>query len=531
MIIDKIGKFINVKDELFSVAKSGLYIDKTGLLSFLNSCIHTLDCYACVCRPRRFGKTLAASMLSTYYMHGEDSKELFEGLKISRDDTFEKHMNKYNVISINMSHVLSDNNNSISRMLKDLEESLIAEIKEKFNYSFSAASTRAGDLLNEVYIRERVGFVIIIDEWDCVIRDVKNDAEGHKAYYNFLRNLLKNRNYVYLAYMTGILPIKVYGGSALNMFTEFSMVDPKGLSEFVGFTESEVIDLCQARNGNFTEAKKWYDGYRMDSFHVYSPYSVITALRFDSYASHWTETETYETLEDYINLNFDNLKETIVKMYSEQGGAKKINVTKFQKDLASFKSADSVLTLLVHLGYLGFNKYKSEVFIPNFEVMEQFRNTFESTVWEGYVELYRNSRRLLEDTWGRNSSAVAKAIERAHEILINKENYNSEQALSYVVTWSYIHARTFYHELKELQSGKGYIDILFLPKHEHSSKLPILIELKWNSSAKSAIEQIEAKDYTVGVEELMGLNILLVGINYSSTTKKHTCSIKEFEIK
>jgi hypothetical protein len=364
-----------------------------------------------------------------------------------------------------------------------------------------------------------------------VIRDSK-DYKGHEIYLDFLNVLLKDQGYVGLAYMTGILPIKKYKTeSVLNMFIEYSMINPRGLASYVGFTEDEVSNACHVHGSDFEAMKTWYDGYRFGDMHIYSPMSVSNALKFKSIENYWTNTGTYESLKSYICMDFDGMKETVVQLLESPGYSKKIDPAGFQNDVHTFSSADDIFTLLVHLGYLGFDMSNSEVFIPNKEVQDVFKQSINDPVWAGLIEIHSISKELLEDTWNMNSAKVAEAIEKVHQKIVSIEKYNSEEALSYVISWAYIHANAYYTKLMELESGKGYLDILFTPKPQYASKLPLLIELKWNKSGKSAIAQIENKDYADKVKELAGCDILLIGINYSERTKKHTCKIKKLVLK
>jgi hypothetical protein len=440
-------------------------------------------------------------------------------------------MNKYNVIFVDVAEFLSESPD-VKGMVEGLKAALIKELRQAHaDCPEIAEASTIMEMLREIYNLTDVNFVFVFDEWDCALRLAKNDTAGHKAYFEFLRSLLKDKSYVALAYMTGILPIKKYGTqSALNMFNEYSMADPKALARHAGFTEQEVRKACLEHGLSFELMKKWYDGYEFEGVHIYSPLSVASAIEEKTFASYWTATETYESLKAYISMNFDNLKETIVRLLGDLDSSAPVDTTLFQNDVSTFSSADDVLTLLVHLGYLGFRREKSEVFIPNKEVEEEFRKTLKDLSWNGLVEIGVLSKKLLEDTWSMNASAVAAAMQKAHQRINDLKTYNSEQALSNTVKWSYIYASHYYTVLTELQSGDGYIDLLYLPKPEHKQKPALLIELKWNRSAKGALNQIAAKNYPEKVKELAGDNILLIGINYDKKSKTHQCEIKKLQI-
>lgn len=326
--------------------------------------------------------------------------------------------------------------------------------------------------------------------------------------------------------MTGILPIKKYGThSALNMFDEFSMTNPKQLAEFVGFTESEVKELCYRYRMDFGETKRWYDGYCFENAdHIYSPRSVVSAMLSRSYDNYWNQTETFEALREYIAMNYDGLKDTVIELLA--GRCQKIDISSFSNDMATFSSADDVLTLLIHLGYLGYDFTAQEVFIPNSEIASVFVTAIKNVGWQEVINAVKKSESLLKNTWDKNAEAVARGIEEAHfETSILK--YNDENSLACVISLAFYSARAYYTEIRELPTGQGFADIVYLPRKNHQDKPAMIVELKWNKSAEGAIEQIKKQKYGKALEEYKG-NMLLVGINYSKATKEHQCVIEDF---
>lgn len=378
----------------------------------------------------------------------------------------------------------------------------------------------------DVFTAAKIPFVFIIDEWDCIFREYKTDTESQKLYLDFLRSVLKDQPYAALAYMTGILPIKKYGThSALNMFDEFSMTNPGPLASFVGFTEDEVKALCITYNMDFEEVKRLYDGYCFEgTTHIYNPRSVVSAMLTRSYDNFWNKTETFEALRDYIVLNYRGLRDTVTELLA--GTRKKINTTAFTNDMTTFSSADDVLTLLIHLGYLGYDFKKKEVFIPNSEIASEFCNAVESARWENVTDAIKKSDALLAATINRDVSAVAAGLEAAH-METSLLTYNDENALSCTIALAYYCAREYYMPFREFPSGKGFADIVYIPRKNHPDKPALVIELKWDKSAQGAIQQIKNRCY---VESLKGYhgNLLLVGINYDQKTKKHQCLIEPY---
>ena len=516
------GIYLNPDNTDFQEAiNSKIYIDKTGLIAHTNSIIRTEQKYICVSRPRRFGKSMAANMLTAYYSRGCDSAEMFAPYQIAKADSFQKHLNRYNVIRINMANFMSRGTN-MQQILIYLCKRLLHEIKKE-NAEVDCFDWKdLFSVLDEVFAAKKIPFVFIIDEWDCVFREKKDDTEAQKLYLDFLRDLLKNKSYAALAYMTGILPIKKYGKhSALNMFTEISMTDATPIAEFTGFTDDEVRDKCAEYHVSYEKTKQWYDGYHVNGLSIYNPKSVVESILRRNFGNYWTSTETYEALKDFIVLNFDGLKQKISRMIA--GEVIEINTTKFQNDMTSFSSADDVLTLLVHLGYLSFEFDTSTVRIPNSEVQQEFINSIEDGGWEFLVDSIKASEQLLEATLAEDSETVAKMIEKSHTENASILKYNDENALACVLSIAYYSARKKYIMHRELATGKGFADIVFIPRKNVDSPA-LLVELKHNQSADTAIAQIKAKQYTEKIAEYTG-EIILVGINYDEN-KEHTCIIE-----
>ena len=373
---------------------SEIYVDKTNLLSYTNKVLRTEQKYICVSRPRRFGKSMAANMLTAYYSRGCNSRKMFSSYKIAKADSFEKHLNKYNVIHINMVDFLSEANN-IEEMIEEIQKAVLFELTNEFSDVRFYDNKKLARSLKDIFAKHSVPFIFVIDEWDCIFREHKNDTESQTKYLDFLRNLLKNQSYVALAYMTGILPIKKYGKhSAINGFYEYSMTDAKPISEFTGFTESEVKSLCDQYDKPFEQMKRWYDGYCLDDISIYNPKSVVESILRNNFGNYWTKTETYEALKVYIQINFDGLQDKVIKLIA--GEKVKINPDKFQNDMTTFNSVDDVLTLLVHLGYLTYND--NMAWIPNSEVAQQFINSIEDGGWEEVMRSIKVSDELLKAT-------------------------------------------------------------------------------------------------------------------------------------
>lgn len=374
------GIYLNPGNRSFQMSlNSKIYVDKSNLIAYTNSVINTEQRFVCVSRPRRFGKSVTAAMLSAYYGQSADSA-LFEHLAVATNDSYKEHLNQYNVIFLNIQQFLS-RTHDITAMQSLISDYLLRELTHTYtDINFFNDSDLTGCLL-DIFAETNIPFVFIIDEWDCIFREYKNDTHSQRLYLDFIRNLLKDQPYVALAYMTGILPIKKYGThSALNMFDEFSMTNPGPLASFVGFTDQEVKKLCNDHQMDYEEMRRTYDGYCFEgTTHVYSPRSVVSAILTHSYDNFWNKTETFAALRDYIILNFKGLRDIVTELLA--GARKKINTTTFTNDMTTFSSADDVLTLLIHLGYLGYDFKTKEVFIPNSEIFSEFCNAVESAGW------------------------------------------------------------------------------------------------------------------------------------------------------
>ena len=529
------GSYLNPGSASFrNSLRSKIYVDKSELIARTNELICTEQRYVCVSRPRRFGKSMAANMLASYYEKEENSDDLFGGLRISRAITYRDHLNQYDVIKINMQEFLSVTN-SVDEMLGRLKRYLLFDLLDAYGNLHFRDSEDLIQVMKDIFAKTKCPFVILIDEWDCLFREYKQNKEAQKKYLDFLRAWLKDKDYVALAYMTGILPIKKYGShSALNMFTEYSMTNPREMAEYFGFTEVEVKKLCERFHRNFEETRAWYDGYELVTvdgeekicYSMYSPKSVVDVMLSGVFDNYWNQTETYEALKSYIKLNFDGLKDAIIRMLA--GERVQVNIGTFSNDMTSFQGKDDVLTLLIHLGYLSYHWPDKTVIIPNKEVSQEYINAISTMDWAEVTRSVEDSKMLLEALWNMDEKAVAAGIDKAHrEISILQ--YNNENALSCTINLAFYFAREYYTIIRELPTGKGFEDICFVPRKLHADKPAAVIELKWDKDAEGAIAQIKEKRYAEALKEYHG-NLLLAGINYDRKTKKYSCVIEKYEM-
>ena len=520
------GTYLNPGSKGFQESlNSDIYVDKTGLIEKTNAKINTLQKYLCISRPRRFGKSMAANMLAAYYDRETDSRHLFKHFQVSRITSYEEHRNQYDVIRVNIQEFLSVSH-EIDEMLKLLQERLILELKRK--YPEYVTQNNLMFAMQDVYAFTQHPFIILIDEWDCLFREYQHDQNAQKKYLDFLRSWLKDKEYVALAYMTGILPIKKYGShSALNMFTEYSMTDPGDLAEYFGFTEDEVKALCETYKKDFTEVKRWYDGYQLGKYHVYNPNAVVNLMADGNFQSYWSGTASYDSIVPLINMDFDGLKTAIIEMVS--GASVEVDVGSFQNDVENIVNKDDVLTYLIHMGYLAYSSVNRMAFVPNEEIRQELIRATKRKEWNEMLKFQQESEDLLDATLDMDGEIVAAQIEKIHEEYVSAIQYNNENSLSSVLALAYLSAMQYYFKpVREFPTGRGFADFVFIPKTEYRNDYPALVvELKWNKSAVSALQQIKDKKYPDSIQKYAG-NILLVGINYSKKEKKHECMIEEY---
>lgn len=524
------GRFLNPDNSAFQVAlNSEIYVDKTGLLEYTNRVLDTNQALICNSRPRRFGKSITANMLTAYYSKGCDSEQMFADRNIGNSKCFRQHLNQYDVIHFDVQWCLSPAK-SVNTVVSYIETNIIQELESAFPDIDLQSAESLAEALSCINSTTGRKFIIIIDEWDVLIRDEAANISIQEEYINFLRGLFKGTEptkFLHLAYLTGILPIKkLKTQSALNNFDEFTMLNASILAPYVGFTKEEVRALCKKYNRDFEETVHWYDGYLLSECHVYNPKAVVSALIRGDFQSYWSQTGTYESILPLINMDFDGLKTAVLEMIA--GEAVKVKTISYQNDMVTFKNKDDVITLLIHLGYFAYDEKNKTAFVPNEEIRSELIDAVEDTQWNGFEELRYQSDELLRATLDRDCAAVAETIEEIHSGYASAIAYNNENSLSSVLSIAYLGAMRYYFKpIRELPTGRGFADLVFLPKREYPDIPALIVELKWNQSAETAIQQIREKKYVASVENYTG-DILFVGINYSKKNKEHTCMIEKF---
>ncbi len=520
------GTFINQGNAGFRRIRNSEYVDKSGLIAVVNKTLFTEQSYSCVTRCRRFGKSMAAKMLCAYYDHSVDSRALFADLEIAGDPSFEKHLNKYPVIYLDMTSFVTRFHDD------DIVEILDSELKADVLEAYPDVKVKETDDLMGCLIRimEATGeqFVFIIDEWDAICREFKPGTSAMDRYVNWLRRMFKEVNAARVfvgVYMTGILPVKKYKTeSALNNFIEYSMVEPRKMAKFFGFTKDEVRVLAEKHGVDFDELVKWYDGYQIgDEQSMFNPNSVMQAIDTGRCRSFWASTGAFDAVANYIHMNYEGLKDDIIKMLA--GGRSPVDPTGFQNDMSVIRSIDDVKTVLIHLGYLSYIWKEDECYIPNREVAGEMVNAVRTTGWQPVINALNQSKQLLLSTLEGDCEAVARGIDAAHDENTSILSYNNENSLACVLSIAYYYARNDYVIHRELASGKGFADLVLIPR-KNVEYPAIILELKYNRDADSAIQQIKRKHYPAKVAVYSG-DLLLVGINYDKNTKTHVCRMEK----
>ena len=472
------GIFLNPGAAMLRQARnSKVYVDKSGMLRYLNSVLNSEQKYVCVSRPRRFGKTMAANMVCAYYDRTADSAAEFAGLEIAGDPGFDVHRNSFDVLHLNMQQFLSATHDA-GKLVDMLYRVVSRELARAYPGLDIATDMGLPMAMADCYAQTGRQFVVVIDEWDCLMREKQGHPDEQMTYLDFLRAWLKDQPAVALCYMTGILPIKKYGShSALNMFNEFSMLGAEELAPYVGFTEDEVAGLCARFDANLTDCRAWYDGYRVagvrgGEVETFCPRSVVRSVETGNFRSYWNETETFEALKRYIDLDLDGLHEKVVRLVA--GGRVTVNTETYVNDMTTLNTSDDVLALLVHLGYLTYDAASREVYVPNREVMGAFASSMSLGGWDEVSRSIAESERLLDALVAGDAGAVVAGVERAHE--------------------------------------------------DASS---VVIELKYGAIAGEALAQIRERGYDRALDGLVASgDVVLCGIAYDPRAKAHSCVIE-----
>ncbi len=523
-------RFLNKNNEKFArFSKTKYFVDKTV---FLNKLLEKDDNEKFICnsRPRRFGKSVTADMLVAYFSKGAESKELFAPLKCIKDHAFLQNMNQYNTIFVDMQAQFTTAQKKKIPPNQYLEKNIVKELHIEYP-SFISSEETLEESLSTIYYETGSQFVIIFDEWDYPIRELEEDSPDRAIYIDFLRGLFKNsdaKDYIRLAYLTGILPIiRAKGQSAVNNFHEYTMVKAKDFAPYIGFTEGETRSLCEKYQVDFQKVKEWYNGYSLNGTAIYNPLSVVEAVANNDFDQHWTETGTYSDIRELINMNMDGVLDSILLMLS--GEKIPLNTHGCKNDMHTFANKDQVITTLVHLGYIAYDSQTQEAYIPNKEVQKVFEDYAAYGYPDRFTKFAGYAQEVLISIEHEDAERVAEILQIMHNEFVSSIRYHDENSLCCVIMIAMLASLKTYHKaVREFPCGKGFADLVYLPLRKDTNKPAILMELKWNKSAKTAITQIKERQYPKSLEDYAG-EILLVGIDYQKETKEHTCIIERYQ--
>lgn len=526
-----------------SESLSPYFVDKTLMLRELFPYVSAGNRHICITRPRRFGKTIMANMISSFFQKASDSSDVFDSLAISQVDDYRRYKNQYNVIRIDFSK-MPRNCDLYTQYIERIEALLIEDVKDAFPQVKINEADAVGDILESVFVQCGEKFIFVMDEWDFIFhRDFINEIDKEK-YVAFLSNLLKDRPYVVLSYMTGILPIAKYSsGSELNMFAEFTMVNSPMFGEYFGFTDDEVDDLyrryiveCDRQHKEKSVTRKglrdWYNGYYTKSGErVYNPRSVVFALQFNNLANYWTSSGPYDEIYYYIRNNISDVRDDLALMISGESVTAKIQ--EYAATSMNLSTRDEIYSAMVVYGFLSY--LNGKVCIPNRELMEKFDELLVKNESLGYVyRLAKESEKMLKATLAGDTLTMERILEFAHNTEVPLLSYNHETELSAIVNLVYLAARDSYRVEREDKAGTGYVDFIFYPYDTTADC--IILELKVDHTPDEAIAQIIDKKYALKfVPKLAGQKIytgriLAVGIGYWKDSKEHSCKVEELNV-
>lgn len=533
------GMFLNSRSpygEYSSIAGTRYFVDKSAMIDeILEMVMGEGQKYFCITRPRRFGKSIMANMIGSFFGRAVDGKDVFDRLDVAKGEYYQEHLNNHDVIYIDFSR-LPENCTSYDAYINRISNGIKRDLVQEYPTLDLDIGRPIWDNLQIIYEHEHIRFIFVMDEWDAIFHKSFVSEEGKKSYLEFLRDLLKGQGYVEFAYMTGVLPIAKYSsGSELNMFIEYDMATREKFSEYFGFLDSEVdqlFDIYQrhAKNAKITRSDlaEWYDGYHTASgARMYNPRSVVGALTNNQISNYWTSSGPYDEIFYYIRNNIEDVRDDLALMVS--GERIEIELQGYAATDTELSTKNQIYSAMVVYGLLTYED--GAVFIPNRELMDKYDELLLTNDSLGYIyNLAKESGRMMKATLAGDTETMCKILKYAHDTESPIFSYNSEIELSAVVNLVYLAARDKYRVEREDKAGEGFVDFIFYPERKGADAL--ILELKIDSAPEEAIRQIKDKDYALRFKGKIGETpkytgrILAVGISYDRKTKEHSCKVE-----
>lgn len=536
------GMFLNsrIPFESYRLVKRDTYfIDKTALIDELIPFLEVEKRFVCITRPRRFGKSVMASMIGAFFGKAVDAGILFDTLKIASAEGYRKHLNQHCVVYIDFSRMPQDCD-TYAAYIGRISDGIKRDLTEEYPDIDFSSGRDLWDMFQNIFDQTGQNFIFVMDEWDAIFHKDFILEKDRRSYLEFLRNLLKGQTYVELAYMTGILPIAKYsGGSELNMFVEYDMATRVKFGEYFGFLDAEVDQLYETYirktpNPRITreELDLWYDGYHTATGdRMYNPRSVVCALADNQISNYWTGSGPYDEIFYYIRNNIEDVRDDLAIMVS--GESIEIKLQGYAATDMELYTKDQIYSAMVVYGLLTYED--GAVSVPNKELMDKFDELLLTNHNLGYIySLAKESEKMLKATLAGDTGTMCKILKFAHDTESPIFSYNSEIELSAVVNLVYLAARDKYRIEREDKAGEGYVDFIFYPERKSADAL--ILELKIDSMPEVAIQQIKDKNYALRFVGKIGETpkytgrILAVGISYDRKTKEHFCKIEVLEL-
>ena len=526
------GRYVNPDNEYFrTLIQSGRYVDKTALVSYMNSVLFSTQDQVVLTRPHRFGRTTACEMLAAYYSAGCDSKDLFAGLSAEKDPEYREHLNSHPVLFLRMQDFITADHIAGEPVVHNICRAVQEDLAKEYPSVVPGRDDDLPEYLCRVADQTGRRFIIIIDDMDLVFHHGKDDPDLRWHYFCFLRLLSRTSltaHFLDGAFMTGLLPpMRMNTESGLSDYHEYTMVWQNLKEEYLGFTEAEVEEICRKYHVDMKEMKLWYQGYPMRRLGtVYCPYSVLQAAETGTFACHWEADASVKVLEKYLFLDVYRMKDAVEDLMNT--GRTEVYRDVFNYDIARINTTDDVLDLLTHLGCLAYDRASHTVSIPNYEVHRYFVKAL-GQLHSPYRYMVERSDAVLEAIAEMDEETVSAVFELIHS-RYSKGRYSDAGILRVAITTAFCNSEDgSYIAWEKLASAEGLAAVLLRPRKD-SGVLPALVEMREGGPSENAIAHLE--EAYAGLLQKKGYqgDVMLVGVWYDRETGKHACRMERMAL-